>query len=570
MKLVKIFGAAAMLLAMACSQHTPAPQGLTDVGIQLYSVREPIQALLDEGKTIHPILDTLSAMGYTSVEAAGYDGEKFYGLTPEEYKAACEQYGLVPLSSHTGKTLTDEQYLSGDYSEAMAWWDKAIADHKAAGMEYIVYPWSKLPATKAELQTFCNYLNAIGAKCNEEGVKFGYHNHTHEFANVEDVRMLDYIIENTDSDKVFIQMDLIQVVLGQASPVEYFKKYPGRFAMLHVKDRHELGQSGMVGFDAIYDNADLGGVKYNIVEIGTSSYGDILGTAKDCIDYLTTMGQYAPASKPTPKEVGIQLYSVREPLMRHVNNGESIAPMLDSIAAMGYTFVEAAGYGNGKFYGMEPEAFKDSLAAAGLQMLSSHTSRPLSPEELAAGDFTAAMEWWKQCVADHKAAGVEYIVFPWMSVPDTKEKLDNICAYFNQIGALCAENGIKFGYHNHAHEFQNVEDEMMYDYLIANTNPDSVFFQLDVYWSMMGKASAVEYFKKYPGRFKLLHIKDKLEVGQSGMVGFDAIFNAAADAGVENIVVEAEGSSYGDIMRTMAESADYLLRAPFVEITYAK
>ena len=106
--------------------------------------------------------------------------------------------------------------------------------------------------------------------------------------------------------------------------------------------------------------------------------------------------------------------------------------------------------------------------------------------------------------------------------------------------------------------------------MIANTNPDSVFFQLDVYWSMMGKASAVEYFKKYPGRFKLLHIKDKLEVGQSGMVGFDAIFNAAADAGVENIVVEAEGSSYGDIMRTMAESAEYLLKAPFVEISYAK
>lgn len=570
MKLVKLLSVPVLLFITACTGNTHSQKGLTDVGIQLYSVREPIQALLDEGKTIHPILDTLSAMGYTSVEAAGYDGEKFYGMTPEEYKAACVQYNLIPLSSHTGKLLSDEQYISGEYSDVMAWWDKAIADHKAAGMEYIVYPWSKLPATKAELQTFCNYLNDIGEKCNEQGVKFGYHNHTHEFEKVEDVRMLDYIIENTDSDKVFIQMDLIQVVLGGAAPVDYFKKYPGRFAMLHVKDLHELGQSGMVGFDAIYDNAEIGGVKYNIVEIGTSSYGDILGTAKDCIDYLTTMGMNTLAPKATPKEVGLQLYSVREPLGRHLNNGESIAPMLDSIAAMGYTSVEAAGYGGGKFYGMTPEEFKQILDNSGLQLISSHTSRLLSPEELAAGDFTEAMEWWKQCVADHKAAGVEYIVFPWMLVPDSKEKLDNLCAYFNQIGTLCAENGIKFGYHNHAHEFGKVDDEVMYDYLINNTNPDLVFFQLDVYWSMMGKASAVEYFKKYPGRFKILHIKDKLEVGQSGMVGFDAIFNNASDAGVENIIVEAEGSSYGDIMRTVDESVDYLLRAPFVNTSYAK
>lgn len=75
---------------------------------------------------------------------------------------------------------------------------------------------------------------------------------------------------------------------------------------------------------------------------------------------------------------------------------------------------------------------------------------------------------------------------------------------------------------------------------------------------MMGHASAVEYFRNYPGRFRLLHIKDKLEVGQSGMVGFDAIFDNAGIAGVENIIVEAEGSSYGDMLRTVRESIDYL------------
>ena len=76
---------------------------------------------------------------------------------------------------------------------------------------------------------------------------------------------------------------------------------------------------------------------------------------------------------------------------------------------------------------------------------------------------------------------------------------------------------------------------------------------MDVYWTVMGKASPVDYFKKYPGRFRLLHIKDRREIGQSGMVGFDAIFANAREAGVENIIVEMEGSSYGDVLRSVRE-----------------
>lgn len=570
MKLNKFLGLGALLFAVACTQNTHTETGLTDIGVQLYSVREPIETLMAEGKPITPVLDSLAAMGYVSVEAANYIDGKFYGMTPEEYKAACENAGLEPLSSHTGKLLTDEQYLSGDFSEALAWWEQAVADHKAAGMSYIVYPWSKRPETKAELDTFCKYLNEIGALCKSHGIKFGYHNHSHEFENVEDVRMLDYLLQHTDSDKVFVQMDLYQVVVGGAAPVDYFRQYPGRFAMLHVKDRHELGRSGMVGFDAIYENAALAGVEKNIVEVGTSSYGDIMGTMKDCIDYLKA-GDFMPVTPvPQPKEIGVQLYSVRSPIGELMAEGKSMTPILDSLAAMGYTAVETANYVDGKIYGMTPEEFKAACEKAGLKSLSSHTSRQLTPEELESGNLTEALAWWKQTVADHKAAGMEYIVFPWMGVPDTKEKLATQCRYLNEIGKLCNAQGIKFGYHNHAHEFQKVEDVVMYDYMLENTDPENVLFELDVYWSMRGKASAVEYFEKYPGRFKLLHIKDLLEVGQSGMVGYDAIFNDAATAGVENIIVEAEGSSYGDILRTMDESVEYLMSKPFVPASYGK
>ena len=106
--------------------------------------------------------------------------------------------------------------------------------------------------------------------------------------------------------------------------------------------------------------------------------------------------------------------------------------------------------------------------------------------------------------------------------------------------------------------------------MLENTDPNYVFFQMDVYWACMGRAYPVEYFRKYPGRFRMLHIKDHYELGESGMVGFDAIFKNADVAGLENYIVELEGYKLRDIRKSFVESADYLLNAPFVKATYAK
>ena len=134
---------------------------------------------------------------------------------------------------------------------------------------------------------------------------------------------------------------------------------------------------------------------------------------------------------------------------------------------------------------------------------------------------------------------------------------------------MAAKEGIKFGYHNHSHEFKTVQDSVMYDYMIQHTDPQNVLFEMDVYWAMMGHASPVDYFKKYPGRFKLLHIKDRREIGQSGMVGFDAIFDNAETAGMETYFVELEEAT-NDITEGVKESVDYLVAAPFVKASYSK
>ena len=109
----------------------------------------------------------------------------------------------------------------------------------------------------------------------------------------------------------------------------------------------------------------------------------------------------------------------------------------------------------------------------------------------------------------------------------------------------------------------------MYDYMLTHTNPEYVFFQMDVYWVVRGQNSPVDYFNKYPGRFKMLHLKDHREIGQSGMVGYDAIFRNATTAGVQDVVAEIEHYSV-PVMESIKQSLDYLLQAPFVKASYSK
>lgn len=73
---------------------------------------------------------------------------------------------------------------------------------KAAGAEYIVVRRCRKVSTLEELATYCRYFNEVGARCKAAGLKFGYHNHSREFEKIEDRVMLDYMIENTDPDKV--------------------------------------------------------------------------------------------------------------------------------------------------------------------------------------------------------------------------------------------------------------------------------------------------------------------------------------------------------------------------------
>lgn len=289
-----------------------------------------------------------------------------------------------------------------------------------------------------------------------------------------------------------------------------------------------------------------------------------------CAVVLAAVSCAQKPAEPVKKDMAIQLYSVRSLIGKPELYQQNQARVFKAIADAGFTAVEAASYNNGKFYGVAPEQYKADLEAAGLKSFSSHTGHNLSLEEVESGDFTESLNWWKEAIPAHKAAGMSVICIPSLRMPKTLAELQLVCDYFNAVGKLCADEGILFGYHSHSFEYEKIEDQVMFDYMLQHTDPQYVFFEMDVYWAVYGRVSPVDYFKTYPGRFKVLHIKDAKEIGQSGFVGFDAIFNNFDVAGTKAYVVEIERYSYEDVLQSMKESADYLLAADFVKPSYAE
>jgi len=270
---------------------------------------------------------------------------------------------------------------------------------------------------------------------------------------------------------------------------------------------------------------------------------------------LIFSGLYS-CKKAPQKNIGLQLYSIRDSIKK------DLPAAITKVAEMGYKFVESAGYGDGKFYGMNPADFKALCEGNGMIVLSSHTGRPLPGSE----NYEATMAWWDACIDAHVAVGAKYIVQSSMGISAyrTIDTLKKWCDYFNTVGEKCNAKGIRFGYHNHSRELSTAHgDTIVLDFMLQNTDPAKVMFQLDVYWCVVGGKNPVDYFNKYPGRFELWHIKDKKEIGESGMMDFKSIWAAAAVSGMKYGIVEVEEYNF-DEYTSCKVSLDTLNAADYV------
>ena len=252
---VKNMAAISALSLISPSKILSMPQTKQLIGIQLYTLRD----LVNQDFT--GTLTKLSQIGYNSIEAAGYNDEHFYGYKPTEYKNILTDLGLAPISSHCNINIDNAK--------------KVAEDTLNAGMSYVILPWIGTDR-RSSLDTYkalAEEMNIIGEQCNQLGLKFGYHNHAFEFETIDGQLPYDILLNETYADKVCMQLDLYWMVYGGYDPLEYFKKYPGRFELWHVKDMAndtkrestEIG-SGTLDFPAMFNNKSLSGMQYYFVE----------------------------------------------------------------------------------------------------------------------------------------------------------------------------------------------------------------------------------------------------------------------------------------------------------------
>jgi sugar phosphate isomerase/epimerase len=225
---------------------------------------------------------------------------------------------------------------------------------------------------------------------------------------------------------------------------------------------------------------------------------------------------------------GLALYTVRDAM------GADAKATLKTVAETGYVNIEAAGYNDGTYYGMSPEDFKAYLEELNLNPISTHQS-------------SVTLENAEKEMADAKAAGFEYFVVPippmgYFTYDEATSTLGmtggakNLADILDQLGEKASAAGLKLLYHNHDFEFMEDTDGIVpIDYLLENCNPDHVNFQMDLFWVTKAGADPLAYFEKYPGRFKMWHVKDMDAEGKFAPVGEGTIDFAA-------IVAEKEKS----------------------------
>jgi sugar phosphate isomerase/epimerase len=252
---------------------------------------------------------------------------------------------------------------------------------------------------------------------------------------------------------------------------------------------------------------------------------------------------------PDPKSfgVGLQLYTIRDAMSKDVPGS------LKKVSDMGYKHLELANYANGKFYGYSPQEFNKMVSDLGMDIISSHT-------EVENKGIT--MDNAKKMAEDHAKLGVKYCIQPWV-IEEARKTLDSykkMVAEWNKVGKIVKDFGIQFGYHNHNFEFDTVEGKIPYfDIYMVEMDKDLITMEMDLFWTTKAGQNPIEIFKKYPGRFQLLHFKDMFTktapsfnvsstdfapVG-AGLINFKEIVAANNISGMKYFFVEQDSTKDG-------------------------
>ncbi|WP_327127845.1 sugar phosphate isomerase/epimerase family protein [Streptomyces sp. NBC_01727] len=244
-----------------------------------------------------------------------------------------------------------------------------------------------------------------------------------------------------------------------------------------------------------------------------------------------------------PSGIGMHLYTMRTPLATDFRG------TLERLAEIGYATVGVSGR-----HGNSAADIRRMLDGTRLKAVLEHV-----------GYDIVRGTGLPQALEDIHTLGGKWIVVP--SLPGSLHSpagYREVAREFNKAGLAARESGLKLLYHNHGTDHQVVDGVSLYDILLAETDPELVGFELDLYWAANGGASAPgELFVRHPRRFPALHVKDMAPDGDfadvgSGVLDFAAMFDTARQGGVKQWLVEHD--SPADPFASALASYTYLSR----------
>lgn len=240
-------------------------------------------------------------------------------------------------------------------------------------------------------------------------------------------------------------------------------------------------------------------------------------------------------ANPLGLPIGLELYTVRDQLK------EDLYGTIKKVAETGYKEVEFF-----DFYGKKASEIRQILKDNGLRAPSAHYTTPAMKSD------------WEKHIEYAQEVGIQYMILAWLD-PSERRSLEDykrLAELENKVGAQCLKAGLQFAHHNHNFEFKPYDGIVAYDELLRLTDAKLVKLEMDCFWVTRAGKDPVKYFKKYPQRIALLHIKDRkpgyppstdqdttpgpfTEVGR-GEIDWKRIFAGARQTSVKHYYVEQD------------------------------
>jgi sugar phosphate isomerase/epimerase len=276
---------------------------------------------------------------------------------------------------------------------------------------------------------------------------------------------------------------------------------------------------------------------------------------------IANQNLFAMAKAKTNKgRIGVQLYSIKDELSKDFEGS------LKKLSGIGYSAVEPYGFTTDNFFGHTMKELSKMVKDMGMTVSGTHIWSSISIQDPTDKEW----DFWKNCAGIVKSGGGKWAIQSSLPNVQTMDDLKRVVSYFNRAGEICRQGGVKFAFHNHTEVFSLIEGETIFDFLIKNTDPKLVFFQMDLGHVVNGGGDCVRYVRDFPKRIPLWHASDfyaasrhYTEVGK-GSVPYPTLFDLAEKSGLEQLTVEQETGN--DIFASLKVNFDYLKQFKWTKV----